>query len=380
MQRKPCWGESDKIAMIDTVLRGWVCPPIYIIPRLDWTTECSEGEDHIFDGAHKLEAVFDVIDGKFAFKAPDGSKFVEYSGKQFEELPRDIQDKIKKYRFQINHVDAETASSPDELRILWERVNKAGMKLHKFELEIPLIDKLLETVVKPVIVKFRGTVFFPKLESKRGELEQRLQVVLALSDMDDLNVSSQNSLVSRWHIEKLGASMAERDANIATHGDRWRDTFIRVDKMLGELIQLNVFCNAEGECIIGDTHRKTELPFTLGRLARHFPRIEDFRSQKMAIASRLKEEIFAKSPHDLSVELGGTGRNGSFQKKLLKHIDDIVQSFIDLVQPRLFTKAQKKAKLKEQGGKCTACSKKILHINSPMEIMSRNGQRAVRPL
>jgi hypothetical protein len=85
--------------MIDTVLRGWVCPPIYIIPRLDWTTECSEGEDHIFDGAHKLEAVFDFIDGKFAFKAPDGSKFAEYSGKNLKNCPAIFKTKLRNIGF-----------------------------------------------------------------------------------------------------------------------------------------------------------------------------------------------------------------------------------------------------------------------------------------
>jgi len=53
--------------MIDTVLRGWACPPIYAISRPDLIEHCPEGEDHVFDGAHKLEAVFDFIDDKFAF-------------------------------------------------------------------------------------------------------------------------------------------------------------------------------------------------------------------------------------------------------------------------------------------------------------------------
>jgi len=358
MQRKPCWTTADQIDMIDTVLRGWTCPPIYIIPRLDLITHCQQGEDHVFDGAHKLEAIFDFIDNKFAFKGC--GKFAELSGKFFRDMPREVQDRIKKYRFHINQVDEETAGSPDELRILWERVNKAGKKLNKFELDLPLIVPLIEQVLKPLGDQFHGTTLFPKAESHRGELENRLQVMLALSDLEEPRMSSQNNLVARWHIEKLGASMAERNANIEKHGARWRDTLTRCHKMLVDLEQLNVFCDPDGNTTIQEAHRKTELPFILGRLSQRFPRIEEFRSQKVAIAGRLKADIFSKSIQDLSVQMGGTGRNGTFQKKLLKFVDDMMCELAGLVHPRLFTKKQKKEKLKQQGGLCTVCNEKIL--------------------
>jgi len=361
MQRKPCWGPADQVDMIDTVLRGWACPPIYVIPRLDWITLCSQGEDHVFDGAHKLEAVFDFIDGKFPFRASAGSRFAELSGKFFSELSRDLQDRIKKYRFYINQVDMETAGSPDELRILWERVNKAGKKLNKYELDLPLITPLIEHVLKPAGDPFRETIFFPKEESHRGELEQRLQVLLALSDLDEpRSMSSQNNLVSRWHVETLGSTMADRTKTITERAASWRHVLERCYKMMGDLEQLNLFCDAEGANILQETHRKTELPFILGRFAKRFPRIEDFRSQKVAIAARLKKDIFDKTGLALSIELGGTGRNGTFQKRLLKFLDDIACEMAGLVQPRRFTKAQKTAKLAEQGGCCPLCKKRIL--------------------
>ena len=48
--------------------------------------------------------------------------------------------------------------------------------------------------------------------------------------------------------------------------------------------------------------------------------------------------------------MGATGRNGTFQKHLLKYVDDIACEMAGLVEPRLFTKAQKEEKFKEQGG------------------------------
>lgn len=355
-QRKPCWSEADKSAMIDTCLRGWMCPPIYIITRMDLVDACDQGEDHVFDGAHKLEAVFDFIDGKFAYKSD--KRFAELSGRRFAEMPREVQDRIKKYQFQINHIDAETAGDPDELRILWERVNKAGKQLNAFELDIPVIEELIVRVLEPVKPDFFETLLFPKRESKRGDLEQRLQLILALHDFEDGTISSQNMLIKNWHVKHLGGTMTERVASVEKNGEQWIDVLRRTRKMMDDLDQLNVFRDASGEICIQDALRNTELPFVLARLARRFPRIEDFRSKKAAIALQLKDALFKKDQSAIAIELGTAYRNGVFQRKLLQRIDELLGGV--RVEPRLFTKQQKKAKLQEQDGKCAACGQKVL--------------------
>ena len=361
-QRAPCWSDADKVEMIDTVLRGWVCPPIYIIPRPELVDSCPEGEDHVFDGAHKLEAVFDFMDDKFTLKATatSGAILRENDGHKFSELPRVLQEKVRTYRYQINNVDEETAGDPDQLRVLWERVNKAGKKLNKYELEIPVIAPLIKHVLNPAGEVFKETIFFPKKVSMRGELEQRLQVLLALADIDEPRISSQNSLVQGWHVAALGSTMAEREANVVKHAERWKGVLVRCHKMLKDMEQLNVFCDDEGVITVQDALIKTELPFVLGRLARKFVRIEDFRSQKTKVAAVLKAKIFSKTPQELLIILGGTGRNGSYQKKVLGFIDGIIEELAAGIHPRLFTREQKESKLKEQGGCCAACGKKIL--------------------
>ena len=361
-QRAPCWSEADKVEMIDTVLRGWVCPPIYIIPRPDVADSCPEGEDHVFDGAHKLEAVFDFLDDRFVLKATttSGTILREHSGKKFSELPRAQQEKIRTYRYQINNVDEETASDPDQLRVLWERVNNTGKKLNKYELEIPVIAPLIKHVLNPVCEVFKESIFFPKKVSMRGELEQRLQVLLALVDIDEPRISSQNSLVHGWNDAILGTTMVVREENVMKHSERWKGVLVRCHKMLKEMEQLNVFCDDDGVFTVHDALIKTELPFVLGRLARKFVRIEDFRSQKAKAAATLKTKIFSKTPQELLISLGGTGRNGSYQKKLLGFIDGIVEELATGLHPRLFTREQKEMKLKEQSGCCAACGKKIL--------------------
>ncbi len=318
----------------------------------------------MFDGAHKLEAVFEFMDGAYPLKySPDSlttAYLKEYNGQHFAELPRDLQERIRKYRFNINIVDAATAADPDLLRVLWERVNRSGKKLNKFELEIPIIAPLLERVLKPALPLFIGSELFKKEVSYRGELEQRLQLILALGDMGEPRFTSQTSLIQNWHRDSLGNTMAKRIASVDENAARWTEALTRAHKMLTDFVDLNLFCNAEGVSDITDTHRKTELPFVLGRLVRRFARIEDFRSQKMEIAARLRKDIFGRAPDMLGAHLGNTGRNGTFQKRLLLFVDKAVMELADTVQPRLFTKKQKETKLREQGGVCTLCGKKIL--------------------
>jgi hypothetical protein len=363
MQRKPCWSDQDKTDMIDTCVRGWICSPIYIIPHPDRIDVCEYGEDHVFDGAHKLEAVFDFIEGKYALKYSADSLqtayLKEYNGKRYDELPRATQDAIRRYRFNINIVDAETAADPDMLRVLWERVNRSGKRLNKFELEIPLIAPLLDQVLTPALPLFTGTVLFPREESFRGSLEHVLQVILALGDIPDAQFASQMALIQAWHRTCLGATMAKRVASVTENADRWKAALHQAHKMMEELVQLNVF--SSGDAVdIADAQRKTELPFVLGKLLRRFPRIEEFRSQKVAIAAKLRAELFGRTPVQMLQHLDADARNGTFQKKLLRYIDGVVLNLAGAVQPRLFTKAQKAAKLKEQGGICVGCGEKIL--------------------
>ena len=361
LQRDSCWDKHEKVAMIDTCFRGWVCPPIYIIKRTDLVDEVEDGEDLVFDGAHKLESVFEFIDNQYPLRATSFScrEIKDNDGKYFRELSNTLKNRIRQYKFCVNVVDEETANDPDQLRVLWERLNKAGRKLTSYELSIPTIAPLIATVLDPKVGLFMGSLLFPSTESKRGELEQRLQVILALADIDDPPACSQPSLITRWQKQALGTSMAERTLNMEKYGSIWSDTLVRAHKIMCDLEQLNVFHKEDGTLDLPDARRKTELPFVLGRLVRAFGKIEEFRSLKVPLAEGLKKELFGKTILEVSAEFNTTCRDGGFQKKLGKRIDGIIAS-VGVVQPRLFTKAQKAAKLKEQGGCCAACGEKIL--------------------
>jgi hypothetical protein len=365
MQRESCWEPKEKVDMIDTCFQGWACPPIYVIPRTDLVDEVEDGEDLVFDGAHKLEAVFQFIENQFPLRATPFAcrEIKENDGKYFRDLSNDLKNKVRQYKFCVNTVDEETANDPDRLKVLWERLNKAGRKLNSYELSIPIIEPLIKAVLNPAEVLFDGSVLFPQSSggrgTDRGSRKQTLQLLLALIDMPDQNFSAQSALVAAWHKRELGETMAERAASVIKKTDNWVAALERCRKIEADLDQLMVFRGENGELDIEEGIRKTELPFVIGRLARRFTRIEDFRSQKIGIAAKLRSEIFSKTPTEMLQALGGAGRNGTYQKKLIRAIDRIVDDFAGIVQPRLFTKKQKEAALARQDGKCTLCQKRI---------------------
>ena len=361
IQRAPCWSIHDKTEMIDTAARGWTCPPIYMISRSSFVDVCPEGEDHIFDGAHKVETLFDFMDDKFALKYTDLSTafLAEYNGMKFSELPMQIRNSIKNYRFNINYIDEETAGDPDLLKVLWIRVNRAGKRLNDYEINIPVIAPLLAGVITPCMPEFFETPMFPKDATNRGDLEHTLLKLLAVSDYNTTDKQSGNSLsglVSAWYVRCLGRTMKEREDNVTANREKWCATLTRCLKIMKDLEQLNTFCTDDGTSIMEESQR-TELVLFLGRAAALFPRIEDFRSQKRPIAEKLKA-IFLKPCMELVTELGCKSRNWTFHRKIIKLCDTILTDTV--VQPRLFTKEQKEAKLAEQGGLCAMCHKKVL--------------------
>ena len=366
MQRENSWKPQHNTDFIDTVVRGWHCAPISIIPTNPIDEEDGEEDeiiDYVFDGAHKLEAIFSFINNKDGTEIKkildDQSPLKAWEGKKFNELPKDIQQKILNYDFNINIIDSKTANDKEGLKILWERLNRAGQRLNNYELALPVIVDLVKLVLKPSLENFLGTQIFPKTTNQRGALEKILQVILATSD-SQINArhltefSSKLELVKIWQDNNLGTKIAETKINTKKHADTWRSNLKLASHYMRYLNEANCFVNIEGKEILETAHRGTELPFLLGRSVFHFKKPEEFRRICPELAKRAKTEFF------FTVRRLGPGRNGQLQKMVLNEIDTLLIEFTKLKTPRNFTKEQIQIKFKEQNGICKLCSEKIL--------------------
>jgi hypothetical protein len=363
MQRKNCWTPKENTAFIDTIVHGWHSPPIYIMQKeVIGDNDEDKIDDHIFDGAHKIEAVIDFINGKYSIgKVEDISPLKDYIGKFFNELPRALKDKILNYEFTLNIIDYDTAHDANALKILWERLNKGGKKLNDYELALPVIHDLVKIVLEPSSTQFFTSEIYKKDVSARGELEKILQTIIAIAESNMIDYTTQfnsrKQLIKMWQDLRLGKKNDEIKKNTLDNKEKWLEYLKRACDYLKVLSQNNCFVNDEGESILQTAHRGTELVFLLGRLITHFPKPDEFRRIASALANKMKDKYFKTIVRD------DVGRNGGTQRRLLKEIDELILEFVKLKTPRYFTKDQIKKKFTEQNGMCALC-KEIININT----------------
>ena len=356
-QRKPCWEKSDNIAMIDTVTRQWKCAPIYIIRQSE------KKLDEVFDGAHRCEAVFSFINKEFKIERLSSvdwetSPLRDHIGKHFDELPINIKDIIKTYKFDINIIDQETANNPAALKLLWSRLSKAGKPLNNFETMIPIHSYLNKNVLENNLKSWYGTLFFSHDKSERGQLEVKLKRLLCLSHYEVLpSFSSLEDLIKRWNDDVLGKTTDEIDKKSQEYTDEFNKRLAHVRKLFTELEDRNVL--RDGSTILIDKGKEIPLLIILGRLAFWFKTIADFKRGATELCKDIKS-IVVMDPNDLCKLLGVNSRNATFQKKLIKHLDEKFRSIAEKYSDvRFFTAAQKKKKLEEQEFKCVVCNEPI---------------------
>jgi len=360
IQRKNCWDTKNNTDFIDTVVRGWSCSPIFIIQQESDLEEQDLLDDHVFDGAHKIEAVILFMKDGFALdKAHDTSPIKDYVGKKFSELPIAIRNKILNYQFTINIIDPETANDKDSLKILWHRLNNSGKKLNDFELALPIIRDLNMTVLKPSLKPFLKSQLFLKDASERGEAEKLLQIILAISESEitDSHIkdfTSKKNLVKRWQTVCLGDKMADIKETTIKNADKWLKILKKASDYLSYLSEANCFVDTTGKVILQSAHRGTELVFLLGRLVYHFPKPENFKRVCAELSKEVKDKYFTTIIRDEA------GRNGIRQKRILKELDTLILKYCKDIPKRTFTQAQITKKLESQGGLCAQCGEAIL--------------------
>lgn len=136
-QRRGVWRNAAKSYLIDTILRGYPVPPIYVRPidadeidRKEYTQKLAQTGTirEVIDGQQRLTAVLEYIDGSFSLSKSLDSKF---AGKLFSELPKAEQRRIKSYSFQSQNF---SGASDAMVLGIFARLNTHTVKLNKQEL------------------------------------------------------------------------------------------------------------------------------------------------------------------------------------------------------------------------------------------------------
>jgi len=129
-QRKSVWSSKDRRFFIDTILRNYPSPPIYLCKKID---EKSNIMYEVVDGKQRLETIFLFFDDKIAVAKDFGD--VRVDGKKWRVINEDRQfrEVFLNYEIIVEHV-----SIPENVTItineVFDRLNRNSRKLTEQEL------------------------------------------------------------------------------------------------------------------------------------------------------------------------------------------------------------------------------------------------------
>ena len=358
-QRNSCWSDDKRMLFIELILQNYAVAPIYLVKTKNSNSYEFYG---VLDGAHRIETLRDFSNGslkitKFKGKGWATSKLREYEGKTIEELPSNIRELIDDYKIHVNVVSEEIASNPDRRIELFRRLNEAGVPANGYERDAPIFGDLQRYIEKEISPSWVNSKIFNKPGSNRGALEEKLFILLALSNPnwkgDSLpGFPSLPALSKKWR-ESFGKTVDEINEHIGDNKQIYGDRLGLLRTILEKL--------EDNRVILEDIDHTVPLIICIGRLGCYFRDISSFNRSSTRIFERLKDRIFSLTPEALAKLDGGNGsRNGQFQKKIVRLVDSIIKEEVgvDVGGPRKFSQAMKKIAHKQQNGECAGCHEK----------------------
>jgi uncharacterized protein DUF262 len=125
-QRRGVWPAPARSFLIDTLLRGFPVPPIYL--RIAQSEDKKRTVREVIDGQQRLSAVLDYMDGKYALSRAVGGPNV---GKTFVDLGESDQKTIRTYSFICETLHGV---SDQEVLEIFARLNIYSVPLNAQEL------------------------------------------------------------------------------------------------------------------------------------------------------------------------------------------------------------------------------------------------------
>jgi hypothetical protein len=130
-QRKSIWNKDYKVYFIDTILRNFPCPTIFLAVEISST---GLTKYHVVDGKQRLLTVIEFVNDQFATsseKGKGGYSEPDYADKYFSQLPDSIKPGFWGYKFTIEYLKK---ANREDLNESFDRLNRNVAKLNAQEL------------------------------------------------------------------------------------------------------------------------------------------------------------------------------------------------------------------------------------------------------
>lgn len=124
-QRNQVWTNKQKSFLIDTILRGYPIPEIYI---QELVSEEGRAQYLIVDGQQRIKSVIEFMEGKLVLNGQDSPEWADMT---FDDLSAEDKRKFYEYNFVIRILPE---MNDEEIRSIFQRLNRNVASLNKQEL------------------------------------------------------------------------------------------------------------------------------------------------------------------------------------------------------------------------------------------------------
>ncbi len=224
------WSEYDKGLLIHSMLSGYIIPPVYLIKEYTGKQDKKHrpiNNYSVLDGKQRLSNVFDFMDDKYKihedippidFEEED----YEIAGKLFSELPDDIQENIRRYRFILYNLENCT---DDEIEECFIRLNN-GVTLTKSQKSKAKLGMSISRFIDSVLERkfFANVCHFTAAQFRRAADQCTLLQAMMLLDMKHNGFELKS--ISETHILEYAESL---------HNNYSEDQQERIEKVMDYL-------------------------------------------------------------------------------------------------------------------------------------------------
>lgn len=222
-QRRSLWSEEKKSFLIDSVMRNYPMPPIFLHQKID--DETGKTTYDVIDGKQRLTALLEFIEDKIPVADENGEELGKnpLAGRYFSELSdpafAEAKSRFWRYVIPIEYIDTGEQQVIDSI---FDRLNRNGEPLTGQELRnstyygTPLLN-LVENAAKLPFWRDRLAVVD---RTRMEELEFLSELTFLILEGHELQ-SSQPELDALYekYADNAGVVYSEIAANLATVSD-----------------------------------------------------------------------------------------------------------------------------------------------------------------
>ena len=339
-QRGEVWKDDMKVRLIETILLGYALNPIWVIIKED------KDEELVLDGKQRLTTICDFMNNEFVLTDIISNELKELIGKNYRDFPGNIKSKIRDYEISVNKYGPELLQDKDKLMDIYMRLNHSSVQLNKFELMKPIYDVFYTSLNEYKDDFFKSPIYLTA-KSERGNIESFMIQLLALTEPELPSFSSLTNLSDRWIAANLGLTVCSVEKALSEKTKQWKN-------MLDFVIHImNIF--DKQEIILKNKETKLVNVVLITRSAAIIRDKSLFNRHSQNLGITFKK-ILEKDIQEL---VGCKDKNAKYQQRLIKLIDETVQTELGERKPRCFTPQMKLQKLEQQNSKCAICNESI---------------------